>query len=340
MRLAICLIIAIFASLGLVASSDAARGRRDLRELSERAKAGDAKAIYRLALVYDVGYDSIPIDSAKSTALYRLAAEKGYAPAQNYLGFRYYRGEYVKRDVDSALYWLAKAAGGGDAKAANNLGFLLMEGKDVKRDYHQALKWLTMAAESGLPTGQSQLADMHRRGLATVPDTLRAIELYTKALEQGLADAEIKLLNMMGRKWESLPTDSLLALGRRYYTHRAPMIGASMFKTAAGRGSAEAFTLLGDAYSRGNGVDYDHDRSVACYLEGAMRGNPSAQFVVAELLEIFPDALSGDGISGILHDYYGKAGLPRDIDKAAYWYEKAAAQGVADAAEATRRLFP
>ena len=55
MRLAICLIIAIFASLGLVASSDAPRGRRDLRAISERANAGDSKANYSRSQVYYVG---------------------------------------------------------------------------------------------------------------------------------------------------------------------------------------------------------------------------------------------------------------------------------------------
>ena len=92
--------------------------------IAEKAAAGDPKAMYDLAYMHDIGYDTIPVDSARSTALYRMAAQKGYLRAQNYLGFRYFKGEFVNRNVDSALFWLSKAADGGDMSAANNLGYL------------------------------------------------------------------------------------------------------------------------------------------------------------------------------------------------------------------------
>lgn len=319
--------------------------RLAVREVAGKAASGDAKALYDLAMLHDMGYDSIPVDSARSTALYRLSAERGYAPAQNYLGFRYFNGEGVEENVDSALYWLAKAAGNGDAKAANNLGYLLANSDKVSRDYARALHWLTKAAEANLPTGMSQLADLYRQGLGCDPDTARAEELYVRALQNGLHDAELKLLNMKGRSWEALPPDTLLKLGKYHYTHGAPLIGVTLFRNVIGEthgggtgfvGTSEdkddnevvstALALLGDAYSRGQGVDYDHDRSVELYYEAAQRGNPSAAFVIAELLDIFPDALRGfpDDSSGGAADY---------------WYEKAALQGVRDADTATTRLL-
>ena len=76
------------ALIGAAVASDVATERRmAVRKLAERADSGGAKALYDLAMLYDTGYDSIPVDSARSTALYRLSAERGYAPAQNYLGF-------------------------------------------------------------------------------------------------------------------------------------------------------------------------------------------------------------------------------------------------------------
>ncbi len=146
--------------LGLAVVPEISKQRLAVREVVAKAATGDAKALYDLAMLHDMGYDSIPVDSARSTALYRLAAERGYGPAQNYLGFRYFNGEAVRQDVDSALFWMAKAAAGGDAKAANNLGYLLAHSDKVTRDYPQAIYWLSKAADAGLPAGRSQLADL------------------------------------------------------------------------------------------------------------------------------------------------------------------------------------
>lgn len=321
------------------APGDAPERRATLEQIAERARQGDAAALYKLAMIYDMGYDSVAVDSARSTALYRQAALLGYAPAQSFLGYRYFKGEYVAKDIDSALYWIAKAAGNGDARAANNLGYLLSEGSVVAQDYEKALHWLTIAADAGLPTGESLLADLYRRGLGTAPDTAKAVSLYTRAIEGGLQDAEMKLLSMMGRKWESLPADSMVRLGRYYYTRRAPSVGVTLFEYASRLGNADAFVLLGDAYSRAQGVAYDHDKSIACFLEAALRGNPSAQFVIAELLDIFPDALSAERPESVIEAFYDGKPVPKDIYSPSYWYEKAAAKGVNTASEAYSRLL-
>lgn len=340
-----------------------------VRHVASLAAKGDPKGLYDLAVLHDMGYDSIPVDSARSTALYRLSAQAGYAPAQNYLGFRYFNGEGVRENVDSALYWLAKAAGQGDAKAANNLGYLLAYSDRVSRDYPQAMKWFRKAADAGVATAESLLADLYRQGLGTPPDTVTAEALYNKAILHGLHDAELKLLAMKGRTWERLPADSALLLGQYHYTHRAPLIAVTLFETATQSSNginvdsnqnnvglwhvaeptkAKALALLGDAYSRGVGVPYDHDKSVEYYLRAALSGDPSAQFVIAELIDIFPDALtssestpSSESISSF-ESTSSRPALPPltpEQQTASYWYERAASQGIIDAEAATLRLL-
>lgn len=335
-------ILPILMMLSLVAvvfaSGEVTRGRRAVRQLVERAGEGDPKSLYYLATLHDMGYDSIPVDSAVSTALYRLSAEKGYAPAMNYLGFRYFNGDFVRQDVDSALYWMAKAAGAGDAKAASNLGFLLSHDDAVTRDYPQAVYWLAKASDASLPVAQSLLADLLRQGLGAPKDTARAEALYTSAIEHGLQDAELKLLSMKGRGWESLAPDSAVALGRYYYTHRAPFIGVTLFENAAAYDNPDALALLGDAYSRAVGVEYDHNKSVAYFLRAALLGQPSAQFVIGELLDIFPDALTDSVPVAIITTVYPDS-VPAAIHTAPYWYEKAAAAGITDAASASSALL-
>ncbi len=333
-------VILMLMIIGMAAAADEIVGRHAaVRALAKRASEGDAKALYDLASLHDLGYDTIPVDSVRSTLLYRLSAEKGYPPAQSYLGYRYFQGEIVGKDVDSALYWFAKAAGNGDARAANNLGYLLSSSDAVARDYPQAFYWLSKAAATGLPAAESQLADLYRQGLGTEKDTLKAAELYMKAIGKGLADAELKLLSMMGRKWENLPGDSAVRLGRYYYTQRAPLIGVTLFENAARKLNPDALALLGDAYSKGTGVDYDHDRSTAYFLAAALRGDPSAQFVIGELLDIFPDALSSELAGEALERFYHGEEVPEDVYIPSYWYGKAAQQGVTDAEKAAKRMW-
>lgn len=310
-------------------------GQRDeaLHELRMRADSGDGEALYRMAYLTERGYDSIMPDSVAATEMYLHSAETGYVPAQSYAGFLLYRST-DPADRERGLALMRAAADNGDAKAANNLGFLLAYPTDtnVAPSYREAQYWLGRAAAEGLPTAQAQLADLLKAGLGSAPDTARAEALYAAAIEGGVGDAQLKLLALKMPEWQYLSSDTLMTLGRRFYTHRAPAVGVELFDVAATRDSlAEAFALLGDAYSRAQGVRYDHERSLHYFLTAALRGNAAAQFVIAELLDIFPDSLEG------------RPELPADASEAmhtaAYWYDLAALAGITDASAAARSLL-
>lgn len=326
-------------------SDEPSEVRLAVRALASRAADGDAKALYDLARLHESGYDSIPVNALRADSLFLLSAEKGYAPAQNYLGFRLYRGDGINRDIDLGLEWMEKAALQGDPKAANNLGWLLLEGEGVAHDPRKAAFWLERSARSGLPTGMAQYADLLRTGQIIPADTLRADSLYRCAIEAGLQDAEKKLLAMQRNRWLNLSPDSALRLGIHHYTHRAPSIGVALFEQVADQLAsgdtlnsptcdtaiaAQALALLGDAYTRALGVEYDYDRSMRYFVEAARLGNSSARFIVGELLEVFPDALM---------DLYGDTDDESLHHTADWWLEQAAEAGVTDAAEANKKLF-
>lgn len=291
-------VVALFLAGGALAYG--ASPRESLRQLCDAAAAGDPKALYDLAYLYDIGYDSIPRDSAVSTRLYLESAEKGYLPAQNYIGFRLIKGEAVERDPVRGLEWLRQAAVKGDAKAANNLGWLLMDGTLVEQDYTNAAFWLGKAAEAGLPVAMSQLADLYRQGLGVDVDSVRAASLYSQAIEGGLHDAELKLLSMQYDNWRVLSPSEALELARHYNAHGAPVIAVTLLEIASEGDAAdsadvatlaEAYTGLAEAYTLAKGVGYDHDRALAYYVRGAVLGSPEAARALAELLEILPDSL-------------------------------------------------
>lgn len=269
--------------------------RLSLTGLMERAEKGDAKALYEVARLYESGYDSISVDSIKSILYYKLSADKGYAPAMNYLGYKYYLGSGVRRDVDSALYLIRKAAGEGDITAAANLGYLLTESKDFPHDEEEATKWISIAAEGGI------------------------------------MQAQFKMIEIMGNTWKDLSVDSALNLGMKYYLNKAPVMGIKLIQLAADKKTPKALALLGDAYSKGRGVPYDHKKSTEYFYMAACEGDPSAQFIIAEMLEIFPEALQSIEKRNPTND--------KDFESPSFWYEKAAQSGVKDAESAYRELL-
>lgn len=303
----------------------------EVRALARRAAEGDPEAIFTLATLHDRGFDSIPVDSMRSTELYRESAAAGYLPAMNYLGYRLLSGEVSALGSDAAegLRWLEKAATAGDVKAASNLGWLLTEGKYVERDYSKAAFWLGRAASEGLAVAQSMLGDLYRDGLGVDRDSLKADSLYSMAFENGLPDAAYKKADLNAGRYDSLSAEGLLKEGRYYYLRNAPSLGVKLFYKAADMGNAEAMALLGDAYTRAIGVPYDHNLSLLYYTRAALAGNPSAQFVIGELLDIFPDALDGLDIQG----------LTDEQKTPMYWYENAAEGNVTDAETATMLLL-
>lgn len=292
-------------------------------------------SFYETALIYETGNDSIAPDAVKSSIFYRLAAENGDLRAQNYLGFRYYNGEGVTQNVDSALYWIRSAAENGDIKAAGNMGYLLSKAPDVKHDYQEALQWLTKAADAGLPTSFTQLGDLYREGKGTHPDTLKAKELYEKAIDTHIPDAELRLLSMMGYKWKELSPDSALKLGLNYYKRGAAVIGVDLFQNAAKSKIPKAFALLADAYAKGRGVAYDNSKALDYNLQAALLGDPTAAFILAEYLEFYLDGIPAD--SSLMQEF-GDLNIEM-INSPGYWYSRAAEKGVTDAEEAFRRLF-
>lgn len=310
----------------------AAAASTELDDLRRRADEGDPESLFTLATLYDSGYDSIPVDSLRSTQLYRESAEKGYLPAMNYLGYRLISSEFsgMEKDTREGLDWLEKAAIAGDAKAASNIGWLLSEGNLVEKDYEKAAFWLQKAADSGLPVAMSLLGDLYREGNGVMINVATADSLYSEAFERGLTDAGYKRYSLRETDIDSLSAPELLREGKYYYLRSAPSIGVKLFYMASEKGSPEAMALLGDAYTRAIGVPYDHDLSLRYFARAAEAGNPSAQFVIGELLEIFPDALEGLDIE--------QSGKPLSSDPL-YWYERAAARGITDAETATRILL-
>ena len=80
---------------------------------------------------------------------WRAAADQGDADAQRELGFCYYNGNGVEKDLREAVRWFRKAADQGDALAQFFLGFCYYYGEGVPQDYREAVRWYRKAADQG-----------------------------------------------------------------------------------------------------------------------------------------------------------------------------------------------
>ena len=74
-------------------------------------------------------------------AWFEKAAANREANAQCRLGFLYYHGQGVQKDLEQAAEWYKQAAERGDPQAQVNLGNMYLSGEGVPRDISQAAFW-------------------------------------------------------------------------------------------------------------------------------------------------------------------------------------------------------
>ena len=151
--------------------------------LVKKAKNGDAKAQYALAVVFDTG-EELEEDDTKAVAWYRRAAEQGHMHAQHNLGISYENGEGVERDIAEAMNWYQLAAAQGNPSSQYNLGLLYSLGRGpIQQSDREALQWFRLAAEQGHAKAQSNLGAMHALGLGTQTNLIQAYKWVTLAAQ-------------------------------------------------------------------------------------------------------------------------------------------------------------
>lgn len=73
-------------------------------------------------------------------------AEQGYPLAECQIGYFYYDGLGVEKDLEKAVYWTRRAAEHGDRDGQCNLAWFYEDGIGVERDMEQASHWYRKAA--------------------------------------------------------------------------------------------------------------------------------------------------------------------------------------------------
>lgn len=119
-----------------------------LSSLTPLAHAGDAKAQYWLADIYENGLGVKP-DMAAAISLLDTSAQHGFVPAEQRLGELYLYGDQTLQDFGKARTWLHDAAVAGDGAAQRELGQIYALGLGVPVDVPRAYGWYENAVLAG-----------------------------------------------------------------------------------------------------------------------------------------------------------------------------------------------
>ncbi len=129
--------------------------------------------LLEVALTTGVGGIASPVHAEPMTTYERLLpqAVAGDPEVQNLIGFMFYHGEGVPRDLQSAHYWFHRAADAGNRVARRNLA-LLHSGKLAGVPPHfgnaaEARDWLVLAERAAVATEAEAVS---RRPLPTPDD--------------------------------------------------------------------------------------------------------------------------------------------------------------------------
>lgn len=129
--------------------SDKATDHLDLNEAAKwysvSARNGYVKASFALAKLYDQNSHEIKGGKEKSLKIYSDMANQGFPTAQCILGMKYWYGDGVEEDVQSAIKWLKKAAMQKHGSAIKCLADLYLSINDIKN----ARKWYGIGADAG-----------------------------------------------------------------------------------------------------------------------------------------------------------------------------------------------
>jgi TPR repeat protein len=117
---------------------------------------------------------------------YTLAAEQGYATAQNNLGLMYDLGQGVPVSDKTAVKWYTLAAKQGYANAQDNLGAVYEYGGGLFTGNRRAYMWYNLSSYNG-----SEKAGKHKYKLAkqmTTADISKAQDMSSLCLESNYTD--------------------------------------------------------------------------------------------------------------------------------------------------------
>ena len=253
-----------------------------------------------------------------SVPFFSIAANKGHAMAQYYLGYFFLTGQYGARNEQSAMKWLSEAANNGITKSFYSLGYLYTlwsipsgnTGYSVNyADYQKkAYYWLYISsyyaqkgdttAASLLSTVETMLDSSERKKLKSKAYDFLTDMYIKKYGEKEYADAKEILLPLTFTHdgWAEYNMGQLYQWGLG--VDKNDTIAMSWYKKAATDNYANAYYRIGSYYVNGTLQPKDIAKAIEYYKKGIEAGSGDAVYQLAwlyydgkDIQQDYPEAL-------------------------------------------------
>lgn len=259
----------------IIALSLAAVGQSiPVKELEQKAEAGDPTAQFQLGLAYEHG-DQLTQDYVQAAKWYKLAADRGNSAAQNNLGVMYRMGENFDQNKQTAVDWFRKSAKQGYAPALFNLGAAHYNGEGTTANTWYALAYFYLASQSGDLAGK----DAYERTRTELGSLVTDRALYSNLAELYASPDELGPNPDNLVHWLDQAGD-YYSLGQMYYYGRQVKIdyaqAAQYFDKAAEKNDQDAEFFIGLGFYEGKGRPQDYASAIHWFNRSAEHSSPEA----------------------------------------------------------------
>ena len=166
----------------------------------DQAEAGDAKAQFYYGLALESGAQGTKgkADKERAIALFKKAAEGGFALAQYRLAVLYQNGQGVEQSNTQARKWFSVAAEAGLREAAFNYAVMLETGSGGDSDPKEAARLYEIAADKGVRQAFLPLGILHARGDGVEQDLVEALKWLILAERAGAESVASAMRSVRG----------------------------------------------------------------------------------------------------------------------------------------------
>jgi len=306
--------------------------------LEKGAELGDVNAQVNFGMMLD---DEGDYEGARKW--WELAAAQGNAIAMSNIAQLYSNGEGVEKNESTAAEWNLKAAMKGDREAQYEYGVFLGKEMDQPED---AMTWFLKAAAQGHAGSMTIIGGFYFHGRGVEQNKSTAREWWKKAAANGDDEAKEMLMNRFGdddasvdRVTRHFARGDDPSVDREAEVKLPRNIRDLAKKANAGCGEA-ARTIAWHFFHGTDGVEKDTELHFRWLVKAAELGDAKAQCRIGseynqmsnyDAARKWFDKAAAQGNADAMNNlgalYYKGQGVEKNISTAAEWYLKAAMKG-------------
>lgn len=226
-------------------------------------------------------------DSATAIELLHLSANHGHYPALEKVADIFFNGIFVRKNIDSALYWTTRAANMDWPPSQTKLASYTMETARTSEDSSRSYMWARMATHNVGSEAEKSTAESFKNrigNMLTAEQRTRGDSLLTSYLAARLknsrsrADSVSTISNMSKA---GMPEGKYLEGKSRYYnpsaTEITKLVGFHLLRDAADAGYGPAAYQVGEIYLYPfRPIERNIDSAVYWLRKAIAAGDPNA----------------------------------------------------------------